>query len=151
MRVKTEQVLFSLQNRLAMCRVNDTIEGAQSLIQNLSSSSSSRPASAMSIQEDLLSRRNLSSHLLLLDGAVDRCTSENLLRLREEGRFAGVAVATDESPPSQPRFRGLRFQITVFYWGTFKDLSAWETSADPPILANTCLADIMQRGCQSHH
>ena len=32
---------------------------------------------------------------------------------RGKGCFAGFAFATDESPPSQPRFRGLRFQITA--------------------------------------
>ena len=74
---------------------------------------------------------------------MDRCISESLLKLREEGKFAGVALVTDESPPSQPRFRGLRFQITVFYFGTWLDLHLWETSEDPPILKTILLADIM--------
>lgn len=49
---------------------------------------------------------------------------------------------TDESPPSQPRFRGLRFQITVMFWGTFLPLEAWEHQDDPPILKTSCLGDI---------
>ena len=52
-------------------------------------------------------------------------------------------MATDESPPSQPRFRGLRFQISVFYMGTYEDLSQWDSCADPPLTKSTCLADIM--------
>jgi len=55
----------------------------------------------------------------------------------------GVALVSDESPPSQPRFRGLRFQITVFYWGAWKDLSQWEACEDPPIQVSTSMADIM--------
>ena len=65
------------------------------------------------------------------------------MALREDGLFAGVALATDESPPSQPRFRGLRFQISVFYMGTFLPLSQWSSFEDPPILRTTCLADIL--------
>ena len=62
---------------------------------------------------------------------------------RGAGRLAGVALATDESPPSQPRFRGLRFQITILYVGTFVDLAQWRTCEDPPIIRSTCLGDIM--------
>ena len=82
-------------------------------------------------------------HLLLLDGAVDRCLSDRWLTLRELGKLAGVALATDESPPSQPRFRGLRLQITVFYIGTYLDRHQWNASQDPPLIKSTCLADIM--------
>ena len=56
-------------------------------------------------------RQKLSQHLLILDGALDRRTSEFLFKCREDGSFAGVAVATDESPPKQPRFQGLRLQM----------------------------------------
>ena len=69
--------------------------------------------------------------------------ADKFMSLREAGRFAGVALATDESPPSQPRFRGLRFQITVFYMGTFEEVHRWSACTDPPILKSTCLADIM--------
>ena len=52
-------------------------------------------------------------------------------------------MATDESPPKQPRFRGLRFQITVLYLGRFLPVSSWETSASPPIECTSTLADLM--------
>jgi hypothetical protein len=142
MKTKTEQVKFMLQNRLASSRVNATVESAGDLIQMLSPKTSS-PCSTYKVSDDLVDRTQLLRHLILLDGAVDRYASDKLLTLREEGRIAGVALVTDESPPSQPRFRGLRFQITVFYWGTYLDLSKWESKQDPPIVVTTCLADIM--------
>ena len=64
--------------------------------------------------------------------------------LREAGKFAIVALATDESPPSQPRFLGLRFQITVMYWGTFLPVEDWGRSTNPPILKRYCLGNIMR-------
>ena len=92
---------------------------------------------------ELLGEQAIRDHLLILDGAVDRLAAENLFRAREAGSFAGVAVATDESPPSQPRFRGLRFQVTVFYFGTYKALHEWSSCDAPPLLKGTCLADIV--------
>ena len=76
--------------------------------------------------------------MVVLTGAF----SESLRNLRAHGRFAGVAMATDESPPKQPRFRGLRFQITVMYWGAFEPVDQWERCAAPPIMRTSCLADI---------
>jgi len=140
---KTAQVPFMLRNRVAGSRVTATVAEAADLMQTLSSSSRTSSSSASGILDEMRHRTNLNRHLLLLDGAVDRCTSDRLLSLREEGRFAGVALVSDESPPSQPRFRSLRFQITMFYLGTFKDLSQWETCEDPPIQVSTSMADIM--------
>ena len=139
---KTKQVLYVLQNRIANSRVNATIVGAINLVQNLSAMPSGT-ADASHIEDALVNRVRLAQHMQILDGAVDRCTSDKLLRLREEGRFAGIAFVTDESPPKQPRFRGLRFQITVFYWGAYKDLQEWNTRVGPPIVKSTCLADVM--------
>ena len=112
-----DQVVWFLTNGVTMWRAPETISSAVSLVASLSGSSSS--------QKDLfdinvVSRFTLKRGLMLLDGGVDRCLSDSLWNLREHGRFAGAAVATDESPPSQPRFRGLRFQITVMYWGAFE-------------------------------
>ena len=63
---------------------------------------------------------------------------------REECRFAGVALAIDESPRCQPRFRVLRFQITALYWGKYILVEFWGRSAGPPILKSSCIGDIMQ-------
>ena len=108
---KTSQVLWMLENRVATSRVGATASSAALLLAGMSSSS----ASTLDQLEELQSKHTLRRHLLLLDAAVDRCTAEDRWTLKKEGRFAGVALATDESPPSQPRFRGLRFQITLMY------------------------------------
>ena len=142
MSTKTKQVLWMLEHRVASTRVCDTISDAAALLSSLPSSSSSS-SSSPNIYDELFSKTSVNRHLLFLDGAMDRCASDMLFEHREHGRFAGVALATDESPPSQPRFRGLRFQITVLYWGTFVPVEEWETSRDPPILKCSCLGDIM--------
>ena len=137
----TKQVLWMLENRIAASRVSQTLSSAAVLLSSLlqSSCSSSDP----SLEGHLLHRTTLGRHLLMLDGAVDRCNSDLFFQLREDQNLAGVAICTDESPPSQPRFRGMRFQITVMYWGTFKPIGAWETCDDPPIFVRSCLGDIM--------
>ena len=82
--------------------------------------------------KDLFPERvTLSQHTMNLDGAYDRCFADKLMRMRGEGKFAGVGMATDESPPEAPRFRGMRFQISVYYWGFWKDEDLWDTSEDP--------------------
>ena len=106
---KTKQVLWALENRLAIRRVEDTLVSAQTLIEDLEG----RPAHASGLTEVLVHRTQLVRHMLIVDGAVDRHSSDKLFQMREAGTFAGVAIATDESPPSQGRFRGLRFQISV--------------------------------------
>ena len=142
MAAKTKQCLWVLENRLAVRRAGDTLLRAKELIQDLEGAERSEP-----VQNDLtavlVSRPQLTRHLLLLDGAVDRRTSELLFQSREQGTWAGVAVATDESPPKQPRFRGLRFQITVMYLGVFNPQGTWETSTSPPLSRTSMLADIM--------
>ena len=139
---KTQQVLFMLRNRIAATRVHDTILGASELLRYLGPSSS-RSAPPPVVDDLLVDRQTIMRHLLLLDGAVDRATKERIMDLKESGRFAGVALATDESPPSQPRFRGLRFQISVFYYGKFTPVPDWEIATEPPLHVTTCLADII--------
>lgn len=139
---KTKQVLFMLENRMPAMRVKNSIVTAAILIRGLQHKSS--PEAQEGALEDLLvNRTTLVKHMLLLDGALDRFTSDDLFKKRENGTFAGVAVATDESPPNQPRFRGLRFQITVMYLGTFAPVILWEGMMEPPISCVSVLGDIM--------
>ena len=136
---KTKQILWALENRLAIRRVADTLVSAQTLIEDIEG----RTAHASGLTEVLVHRTKLVDHMLILDGAVDRYSSDRLFQMREAGAFAGVAVATDETPPSQARFRGLRFQISVMYIGNILHVSSWEMSASPPISSTCMLADIM--------
>ena len=84
----TKQVLWMLENRVAASRACTTLCSASQLLSSLSSE-----GSTTSNLEELLGHRvTLGKHLLILDAAVDRCTSEHLLELREEGRLAGVSL-----------------------------------------------------------
>ena len=143
---KTRQMLFMVKNRVASSRMQETVKGASELISNLQETSGSGSSSSdwrpEHLEDLLVNRKNLLRHLLLLDGALDRSSADMLFQLRKQMTFAGCALATDESPPSQPRFRGLRFQITVMYWGSFKPVEEWQNLNDPPILRTSCLADI---------
>jgi len=140
---KTAQVVNCLEQRLTLRRSRDTVSAALDLAAELQLLHGYAKTWIRSSAAELLhSRWSLTRHLLLLDGAVDRYSTEKHWRAREAGRLAGVALATDESPPSQPRFQGLRFQITVVYVGTYKDLSEWDDSPDPPMTCTSILTDI---------
>ena len=126
----------------------DTITSANKFVKSLSnlsnsSSSSTRQLGEEDIEALLVNRHSQMRHLLILDSALGNFMGDKIMRAREDGSFAGVAFATDESPPDQPRFRGLRFQITVLYVGLFDPLPAWENSLVPPISSTSLLADIM--------
>ena len=114
LKAKTQQCLWILSNRIPISRAGQTLLDARDLLASLDPDTA---GPGPDIDEVRVSRQSLAQHLLLLDGAVDRFVSDLLFRHREDGSWAGVAVATDESPPKQPRFRGLRFQITVMYLG----------------------------------
>jgi hypothetical protein len=140
----TLSVEFALKNRLSWMRVGDIVKGAGKLIENLLSvGQDHRSVCNPSLEDILVGRWQLMRHTLLLDGAIDRCTSDKILEAREQNTFAGVGLATDESPPSQPRFLGLRFQITVMYMGRFSPQCTWEGRSEPPISRTSMLADIM--------
>ena len=85
---KTAQVLFMLKNRVAGTRVTATVADAADIIETMASSSCSSSSSASGILDELRHRTSLSRHMLLLDGAVDRCASDRLLSLKEEGSLA---------------------------------------------------------------
>ena len=142
MEAKTRQCLWILENRLSIRRAGETLLSARELIAELEGATSRDP-DRTDLTEVLVCRQQQMRHMLLLDGAVDRRSSDHLFQCREDGSWAGVALATDESPLRQPRFRGLRFQITVFYLGSIPPLSLWESSTSPPIACTSMLADIM--------
>lgn len=141
---KTQQVVNLLENRMTFRRARETVLTSAELVTKLTGREETSDNSLSRLLEDILvNRTTLCKHLLLLDGAVDRHSSEKFFSLRELGHFAGVAIASDESPPRQPRFQGLRFQITLIYIGSYFPPDAWETSAEPPIFRRSLLADIM--------
>ena len=114
-----------VQNRIPARRVAGIVASAAELLEDLKIGT--HASSPSDIEDQLVHPTTLGRHLLILDGAVDRCVSDLLFQHRQLDRLAGVAVATDESPPGAPRFRGLRFQITLIYWG---NLSAFRCLGD---------------------
>ena len=140
MAMKTKQALHAVKNGLPVWKQGDVVSSSVSLV---------------SCAVDARDRENLDKacgnlfkdeavrhHTLILDGAMDRFLADEIMELREAGTLAGAALVTDESPPSMPRFRGLRFQVTALYFGTFLDLSVWQQSPEPQILATSILCDI---------
>ena len=88
-------------------------------------------------------RTALNRHALVLDAALDAWQLEEWARRRDaDPEGWALAVATDESPPSQARFGGLRFQVTLVYAPVWRPENTWDHSADPPLDAESYLADI---------
>ena len=142
MAAMTQQVLFAIENRVPFSRLEGTVAAAGELIADLAETSPSSSSPGASVEDLLSDRTSLVRHMLLLDAAVDRYILERLFQMREDDTFAGAALATDESPPSQPRFRGLRFQITIVYIGSFLPEAQWEALAVPPMSRTSMLGDI---------
>jgi hypothetical protein len=69
--------------------------------------------------DHLYSRQSIAKHMLLLDSALDSVLAKQIEAWRAQDPDAfGVALATDESPPSQNRF------------GAIVSRSPWSTSSD---------------------
>ena len=65
---------------------------------------------------------------------------------RDNGSFLGVGVSSDESPPTESRFRGMRFQITIVHCCFARPQEVWECSEYDnvaPILSQPHLTDII--------
>ena len=136
---KTEQVKYLLKNHIKAWKATGAIHDAT----QLASSICNVPIDLQTLDGALVNGTNLGRHLLILDGALDRMIAADIATRRDAGVFAGAVIATDESPPSQPRFAGLRFQITQIYIGVFQSLESWESSQDPPISVECILGDIL--------
>ena len=62
----------------------------------------------------------------------------------ERGEHYAVAFTTDESPPSEPRFAGLRFQITFVHVLFYKPVEEWQHYiTEHPFVRTKSLCDIM--------
>ncbi len=138
----------ALWNRVASPRVPQTLLEATQAVEALQKGgqqdlSENNQASEV-LEEVGVTRHTLARHTLILDMGLDTHIAEDIFQRRLSGNFLGASIATDESPPGNPRFLGLRFQITVLYLGFVKDKALWETSEDPPIATRSFLADICQ-------
>ena len=110
---KTNQVLFLLQNRVTVSRTEETLYSAVELMKSLNCAHVDSKT-LQDLEQRVVKSSTMMKHILMLDGALDRYLTEMQFQRRDGGTFAGVSLASDESPPKDARFGGLRFQITVF-------------------------------------
>jgi hypothetical protein len=90
-------------------------------------------------------RYTIGRHCLLLDEAHDMLLAEKLAAARGHS-FFGMGFCTDESPPSEPRFTGLRFQISYVYIPLIAPASTWGSERydrKPPLTSDHHLLDII--------
>ena len=138
LRDKTDQVRYALANKQSLQNLPKSLVEAQELLASLGD----LRGDASALPAVLASRQTLSWHMLLLDAGLDRHLEEHLYQRRLDGAFGGICLATDESPPSVARFRGLRFQVTCFYIGLISPIEHWGSSVEPPISVMGILGDI---------
>ena len=139
---KTEMVRMSLVHNLGLVHSLQTIVDAQNLRDKLQRREVNLEEQR-ALEEGLVHRTNVSRHMLVLDSAIDTLTTKALEKQREDDPegFA-IAIASDESPPSQVRFGGYRFQITMVYTPLWRPEETWEASEDAPLDAAPLLLDI---------
>ena len=94
---------------------NNVLEAAALARKLLHGDAQDREDQEQDLTDLLVHRTQLARHMLLLESALDACLANRIADLREEGKFLGLGFATDESPPSQVWFNGLRFQVTMVY------------------------------------
>ena len=102
LKAKTDECVWLLENRVSVMRALDTLTSAATLLNTLRSSQETHA------EDTLFGKSSLWRHLWRLDGALDRHTAEKVLDWREQGSFAGVALATYESPPKPASIQGLQ-------------------------------------------
>ena len=139
---KTDTLRLALTNKVGLTHVLKTVVGAHELICKFKKQELDC-AEHLALEEQLHSRHALARHMLLLDSALDAHTKDRLQRHREMcGEGFAVGLATDESPPSQSRFGGYRFQVTVLYVPVWEPEDLWDTCAHPPLGAESIMLDI---------
>ena len=141
---KTEQIRMALVDKIATKHMPSTLVDAHRIIQRLLSKDKEQNMEDVQRQQDgLYSKVALQHHMLILDDALDAYTAERWKRTRDSDPTGwAVGVATDESPPSQARFGGYRFQVTVVYTPVWRPEHTWDDCRDPPLDAEQTMLDV---------
>ena len=139
-RSKTAQVKALLHGHITLSRFGTVVESACDLVSHLRAGADSNTDD---VEELLSAKWNLGRHMLALDMAIDNVMKARIHAQRVAGTFGGISIATDESPPSAPRFSGQRFQVTMVYIASFAPLRTWESRDEPPVTEVPHLADIV--------
>ena len=138
---KTQEVRMLLANNVSLKHLPNTVVDAERLRQHLLREPDD--AGAPDLATSLHSRVTLARHMILLDSALDSQLKQDLRELRDRDPVAfGVALATDESPPSQRRFGGYRFQVTMAYLPRWRPSESWDACSAPPLDVEPRLLDI---------
>ena len=133
---------MAISDNVSLKRLPKTIVDAQRIVDTLQKRDTSSQE-LTNLKGSLYSPQVLAKHALFLDSALDSWTKEQLRRQREADPAGfGIAIASDESPPSQPRYGGYRFQITCVYVPRLEPQETWESFDKPPISSCCLLADI---------
>ena len=146
MRHKTSQIEFMVKSKLATKWVPNTVLEADALVRKLMDGDTQDRR--QSFNDRLHDDRTLRRHMLLLDSDLDKHLANRIGRLREQDEFPGLGFATDESPPSQVRFKGLRFQVTLVNKPEVPPTSDWELGIydeRPPLHKESHVLDIAHR------
>ena len=138
---KTQQVRVLLSHNLSLVHLPETVVDADRLRQQLLRQP--EEPTGVELSKRLTTGDNLRKHMILLDSSLDSLLKEDLRAMREldPGAF-GVALATDESPPSQRRFGGYRFQVTMVYIPQWRPMDTWDACTTPPLHVVPRLLDI---------
>ena len=118
----TGALQFLLTSRGVFTRAPDTLREAA---QFLAAHTSSYVAESARMDK-LFSDRSLRRHAVLVDDAIDALTSKQIAAARDDNSLLGCAVSSDESPPGDTRFAGLRFQITIVHVCFAEPIASWE-------------------------
>ena len=140
MRDKTNMVRVALANQIKLGRFVNSFVDYERLRAELRRDAGEED---FAIGDKASSRWALAKHMVVLDMALDSLLKDELQEMRDAdpGAF-GVALATDESPPSQRRFCGFRFQVTVVYIPAWLPEEQWDRSKTPPMVVRSRLLDI---------
>ena len=74
--------------------------------------------------DNIASRQTIGRHLLLLESALDKFVASQIAARRDGGGFS-FCFASDESPPAENRYTGIRFQITYIFFNIYEYETSW--------------------------
>lgn len=124
--MKTSTAYYVLKSKLAFVHVPTSVALASQLVLQGKGFIDNAMDEDVEKLDFIKSDRTIARHMLHMDSAIDMCTADEIMALREAGNFHGATFCTDGSPPSATRYAGLNFQITIVYFLKFAPCADWE-------------------------
>ena len=141
--IKTSALTLSLRNNLALTNLPSTLVDAAKLISLIDTGDATASARVV---HNIVSDRCIARHLMIMEQALEMLYKDKIENARTTGAYHGSAFTSDESPPSENRYTGLRFQITWLYTLWFEPRQDWDQDRFAnayPFTCDKCLMDIM--------